>query len=81
MEFYDIWSYPSNYNNVNIFIVEVLSAEDLGVQLPAYNFTEDFNITDLKPEDTLKGSELTKINVKDTDPKDIRRTFCKEVII
>ena len=66
---------------MQIFFIEVLSAEDLGVQLPAYNFTEDFNITDLKPEDTLKGSELTTINVKDTSPKDIRRTFCKEVIL
>jgi len=68
-------------NTINSTEKEVLSAEDLGVQLPAYNFTEDFNITDLKPEDTLKGSELTTINVKDTSPKDIRRTFCKEVII
>jgi len=66
-------------NTINSTNKEVQTAEDLGVKLPEYNFTENFNITDLKPEDTLRGSELTKINVKDTSPKDIRHTFCKEI--
>ena len=56
-----------------------MTADDLGVELPAYNFTDDFNITDLKPEDTLKGSELTKINVNQASEADIKKTFCKEV--
>ena len=56
-----------------------LTAEDLGVKLPDYNLTDNFNITELNPEDTLKGSELTKINVKQTSEADIKRTFCKEV--
>ena len=64
----------------NILITDVKSAEDLGVKLPEYNFTEGFNLTDLKPEDTLKGSDLTTINVKDTSEKDIKRTFCREVL-
>ena len=56
-----------------------MTADDLGVKLPDYNFTDDFNITGLNPEDTLKGSELTKINVSQTTEADIKRTFCKEV--
>ena len=59
----------------NILITDVKTAEDLGVKLPDYNFTEGFNLTDLKPEDTLKGSDLTTINVKDTSENDIKRTF------
>ena len=56
-----------------------MTADDLGVKLPEYNLTEDFNITELTPEDTLRGSELTKLDVKQTSEADIKSTFCKEV--
>ena len=58
---------------------EILTPEDLGVKLPEYNYTDNFALKELKPEDTLKGSELTKINVKEASDDEIKRTFCREV--
>ena len=44
-----------------------------------YNFTDSFTITDLKPEKTLEGSQLVKINVKEASEDEITKTFCREV--
>ena len=60
-------------------ITEPQSAEDLGVKLAEYNFTDSFTITDLKPEKTLEGSQLVKINVKEASEDEITKTFCREV--
>ena len=61
------------------YIIEPQSAEDLGVKLAEYNFTDSFSITDLKPEKTLEGSQLVKINVKEASEDEITKTFCREV--
>ena len=55
------------------------SAEDLGVKLAEYNFTDSFTITELKPEKLLEGSQLVKINVKEASEDEITKTFCREV--
>ena len=56
-----------------------MTAEDLGVKLPEYNFTQNFSITELSPSETLEGSELLILDVKKTSADDIQRTFCREV--
>ena len=47
--------------------------------MPEYNFTEDFNVTELSPEKTLEGSELVKLDINNTSTDTIQRTFCREV--
>ena len=70
----------ANRNSQTLYsITEPQSAEDLGVKLAEYNFTDSFTITDLKPEKTLEGSQLVKINVKEASEDEITKTFCREV--
>ena len=72
------WSFKGIPKN-SYSITEPQSAEDLGVKLAEYNFTDSFTITDLKPEKTLEGSQLVKINVKEASEDEITKTFCREV--
>ena len=55
------------------------------VQLPSYNLTEnddgslELNITNIEPEESLSTSYLTKLDLKNTKPMDVKKEFCLEL--
>ena len=55
------------------------------VTLPTYNLTEtksgefELDLEHLSPNETLAGSKLLEIDVKNTSPDEITEEFCREI--
>ena len=67
------------------FLAEYGGFDVEGISLPSYNLTKDnngtfsFNLTEISPKETLSTSYLPKLDLKKTEPLQIKKEFCLEI--